>query len=140
MSQAPAYKIKSLIHLFDILPENERIITDVLRQIILEHLPATCKEKISYNVPFFYGNKGICIIWPSAIPRGGIKKGVLLGFWYGNKLKDIDCYLMHGTNKQIFYKIYYSAEDINQRAIVKLLKEAVAVDNGFAKRAKKKMK
>jgi hypothetical protein len=127
-------KIRSLVQLFDLLPENERIITDVLRQIVIETLPGTCKEKISYNVPFFYGNKGICIIWPSTIPRGGIKEGVLFGFWYGNKLNDIDEYLTHGTNKQIFYKIYKEPGEINQKAIVKLLKEAVRVDNGFAKR------
>ena len=128
MNSNPKIKITSLLNLYEALPENEKIITDVLRQIITEHLPANCKEKISFNVPFFYGNKGICIIWPSAIPRGGIKKGVLLGFWYGNKLNDIDNYLMHGTNKQIFYKIYYSSEDIDETAIVKLLKEAVRVD------------
>ena len=128
MNSKPAIKIKSLVSLYEALPENERIITDVLRQIITEHLPATCKEKISFNVPFFYGKKGICIIWPSTIPRGGIKKGVLLGFWYGNKLNDIDNYLIHGTNKQIFYKIYCSSEDIDETAIVKLLKEAVRVD------------
>lgn len=117
------------MQLFDLLPENERIITDVLRQIVIETLPDTCKEKISYNVPFFYGNKGICIIWPATIPRGGIKDGVLFGFWYGNKLNDVDQYLTHGTNKQIFYKIYKQPEEINQKAIVKLLKEAVRVDS-----------
>ena len=121
-------KIKSLIHLYEILPENERIIVDVLRQIIIHYLPSTCKEKISYNVPFFYGKKSICIVWPSTIPRGGIKKGVLLGFWYGNKLKDVDNYLTHGSNKQIFYKIFYDADDINEKAIAKLLKEAVRLD------------
>lgn len=125
-------KIKSLIELFDILPENERIIVDVLRQIIIESLPAYCKEKISYNVPFFYGKKGICIVWPSTVPRGGIKKGVLLGFWYGNKLKDVDGYLTHGTNKQIFYKIYHTPEEINEKAIKKLLKEAVEFDTPSA--------
>ena len=115
--------------MFEMLPEEERIIVDVLRQIILENLPAGCKEKISYNVPFFYGRKGICIVWPLSIPRGGIKQGVLLGFWYGNKLNDIDNYLTHGTNKQIFYKIYRSAEEINEKAIVKLLQEAVKLDS-----------
>jgi len=59
---------------------HERIMVDVLRQVITAKLPAYCREKISYNVPFFFGHKGICIIWPAAIPRGGIKKGVLLGF------------------------------------------------------------
>jgi len=122
-------RISSIIQLYEILPEHERLIVDVLRQIIRENLPTTAKEKISYNVPFFYGKKGICIIWPTAIPRGGIKQGVLLGFWHGNKLKDVDHYLTHGTNKQVFYKIYQSVEEINEKAIVKLLKEAVSVDN-----------
>lgn len=121
-------KVNSLVQLYDLLPENERIITDVLRQLIKDNLPDYCKEKISYNVPFFYGNKGICIIWPATVPRGGIQMGVLLGFWYGCKLKDEENYLTHGTNKQIFYKIFYSAEEINGKAIIKLLKEAVTLD------------
>ena len=137
MESKPPIKIRSVLQLYEMLPENERIITDVLRQIISENLPPNCKEKISYNVPFFYGNKGICIIWPATIPRGGIKKGVLLGFWYGNKLIDKDNYLIHGTNKQIFYKIFYNVEEINVKAILKLLKEAVKLDNQFAKNTKK---
>jgi hypothetical protein len=127
-------RIKSLVQLFDLLPEEERIIVDVLRQIILENLPAYCREKISYNVPFFYGNKGISIIWPSTVPRGGIQKGVLLGFWYGNRIDDVDGYLSHGTNKQIFYRIYHAAEEINEAPIVKLLQEAVRIDETFARR------
>jgi hypothetical protein len=131
MSQPVRIKIRSLLQLFEMLTEEERVITDVLRQIITENLPPYCKEKISYNVPFFYGRKGICIIWPASIPRGGIKEGVLLGFWYGNKLPDADRYLTHGTNKQIFYKIFFSADEIDEQAIIKLLKEAVEVD-GFS--------
>ena len=107
------------------------MITDILRQIIIANLPAYCKEKISYNVPFFHGNRGICIVWPATVPRGGIKEGVLLGFWYGNKLNDVDHYLNHGTNKQIYYKVFKSVKEINQKAIVKLLKEAVRVDQLF---------
>ena len=128
MKNTSPVKIKSLPDLFELLPENERIIVDVLRQIVLENLPASCKEKMAYNVPFFYGKKGICIIWPAAIPRGGVKEGVLLGFWQGNKLKDRDNYLIHGTNKKVFYKIFKSPEEIDENAIVKLLKEAIALD------------
>ncbi|MBK9959336.1 MAG: DUF1801 domain-containing protein [Chitinophagaceae bacterium] len=124
-------KIKNIVELFTILPEEERIITDVLRQIILETLPGYCKEKISFNVPFFYGNKGICIVWPATVPRGGIKLGVLLGLWYGNKLADKDNFLTHGSNKQIFYKIYYKADEIDERPIKKLLKEAIKLDQSF---------
>ncbi|HEY6977738.1 MAG TPA: DUF1801 domain-containing protein [Chitinophagaceae bacterium] len=129
MKSYTSTKIRSLLQLYEILQDDERIIVDILRQIIIENIPATFKEKISFSVPFFYAKKGVCIIWPSTIPRGGIKKGVLLGFWYGNKLKDADNYLTQGTNKQIFYKIYYSADEINERAIVKLLKEAVKLDS-----------
>ena len=124
----PPIKIRSLVQLFDLLPENERIITDVLRQIILDNLPSYCKEKISFNVPYFYGHKGICIVWPATIPRGGIKTGVLLGYWYGNRLIDADQYLTHGTNKQIFYKIFQSPEEIDEQPIVQLLKEAIEID------------
>ena len=123
-----AEKIKSLVQLYELLPENEKIIVDVLRHIVIDTLPKYCKEKISFNVPYFYGKKGICIIWPSTIPRGGIKEGVLFGFWYGNRLDDVDKYLIQGTNKQIFYKIYKTPKEINQRKIVRLLKEAVRVD------------
>lgn len=124
-------RIKSYAELFDLLPENERIIVDVLRQIIKDNLPERCKEKISYNVPYFYGYKGICILWPATIPRGGIKSGVLLGFWYGCRLMDVDQYLTHGTNKQIFYKIYQSVDEIDESAVVKLIREAVALDELF---------
>lgn len=75
-------KIQSLVQLYEILPENERITTDILRQIIL----------------------------------------------YGNKLNDVDNYLNHGTNKQIFYKIFKTYDEIDEMAIVKLLKEAVRID------------
>ena len=129
----PSVKIKSLSHLYEVLPAGERTTVDVLRQIIIAHTPPTCKEKISYNVPYFYGNKGICIVYPAFIPRGGIKKGVLLGFWYGNRLKDADNYLTRGTNKQIFYKIFEAVEEINEKAIVKLLKEAVRLDEMWVK-------
>ena len=121
-------RIKSLVQLYDLLPEDEKIIVDVLRHIVIDTLPSYCKEKISFNVPYFYGKKGICIIWPSTIPRGGIRKGVLFGFWYGNKLDDVNNYLVQGTNKQIFYKIYHTPEEINVREIVRLLKEAVKLD------------
>ena len=125
-----------ILQLIENLPENERIITDVLRQIILEKLPPHCKEKISFGVPYFYGNKGICIVWPSTVPRGGIKEGVLLGFWYGNRLKDRDRYLTHGTNKQIFYKIYKEPEEIDDRKIIRLLDEAIVLDLSFSKSKK----
>jgi len=56
---------------------------------------------------------------------------VLFGLWQGYNLKDTDNYLTKGTNKKIFYKIYQSVEEIDEAAIVKLLKEAVELDQSF---------
>lgn len=127
-------KFQSFVEFWDFLPENERIIVDVLRQIILENLPATCKEKLAYNVPYYYGNKRICLIWPGSVPWGGIRNGVLLGFCQGYKLTDPEGYLTHGTNKQVYYKIYHSVEEIDELAIVSLLREAVDFDTEFRSR------
>lgn len=127
---------KNILQVIELLPQEQRIIVDVLRQIIWENLPAYCKEKISYGVPFFYGNKSICIVWPAAIPRGGIKDGVLLGFWYGNRLADKEQFLTHGTNKQVFYKIYKSADEIEESAIKNILHEAIELDLSFTKKKK----
>ena len=115
----------------EVLPREEWLILDVLRGILQERLPAYCKEKISFNVPFFYGKKGICIIWPASIPRGGIKEGVLLGFWQGNQLKDPDHYLSKGSNKKVYYRIFKGVEEIDLDAIDKLLEEAIALDRQF---------
>jgi hypothetical protein len=124
-------QFNSILEFSECLPENERIIVDVLRQIILEKLPASCKEKLTNNVPYYFGKRRICMIWPATVPGGGIKKGVLLGFSRGNMLKDPGGYLLHGSNKRIFYKIFYSAGEIDEKQIEALLNEAVTVDNCY---------
>ncbi len=131
MSFQNGIKFRSLVEFWEYLPENERIITDVLRQIVLENLPSYCKEKLTYNVPFYYGNRRICLIWPASVPWGGIKSGVLLGFLQGYRLKDKDQYLNHGTNKQVYYRIFHSPDEIDPDAIISLLKEAVEWDSKY---------
>jgi Domain of unknown function (DU1801) len=131
MSFQNGIKFKSLVEFWEYLPEDQRIITDVLRQIVLENLPANCIEKLTYNVPFYYGKRRICLIWPAAVPWGGFNSGVMLGFCQGNKLKDADHYLEQGTNKQIYYRIFRSTDEIETDAIVSILKEAVETDSQF---------
>lgn len=122
---------RSWVELWEWLPEDQRIITDVLRQIVSASLPSYCTEKLTNNVPYFFGKRRICLIWPGAVPGGGIKKGVLFGFSYGNRLPDKDHYLDHGTNKRIFYKIYHNPDEIDADAVIRLLKEAVEIDKNF---------
>ena len=124
-------KFRSMGEFWDHLPADEREIVDVLRQIVLENLPRYSIEKFAYNVPCYYGKRRICLIWPASVPRGGLKTGVLLGFFQGYRLEDADNYLTHGTNKVIFYKIYRSVDQVDERAIVKLLHEAARLDAGL---------
>lgn len=124
-------KFQSFVEFWDYLPENERLIVDVLRQIILENLPATCREKLSYNVPYFYGKRRICLIWPGSVPWGGVRSGVLLGFCQGFRLSDPNNFLTHGTNKQVYYRIFHSVDEIDEQAIREVLAEAVALDSTF---------
>jgi len=80
---------------------------------------------------FNYGKRRICLIWPASIPWGGIKSGVLFGFLQGYRLEDKDQYLNHGTNKQVYYRIFHSPDEIDPDAIISLLKEAVEWDSKY---------
>ena len=81
-------KFRSLDDFYDFLPEPELKITLELRKIILGTIPEM-KEKLSYNIPFFYLRKNVCYIWPASIPWGNVKlNGVQLGFCFGSSLKD----------------------------------------------------
>ena len=71
------------------------------------------------------------MIWPGSIPWGGIRSGVLLGFAQGNKLPDREEYLFHGTNKQVYYKIFHPVDEIDEQKIASLLIEALEVDKNF---------
>jgi hypothetical protein len=122
-------KFQTLLEFWEYLPDNERIIVDVLRQIVLSTLPDNCRERLSYNVPYYYGRKRICLIWPASVIGGGIKKGVLLGFCQGYRLKDAEGYLLHGTNKRVFYKIFNSVDEIEEGPIISLIKEAIEIDH-----------
>lgn len=130
-------KFQSFVEFWEHLPQHEKELVDVLRQIILNTLPENCYEKLAYNVPFYYGNKRICLIWPACVPRGGFKSGVLLGFNQGYRLQDPAHYLEHGTNKQVYYRIFQSVDAIDEQAIVTLIKEAVALDQRQKKKSKR---
>lgn len=130
-------QIKKFQHINDFyhfLPPHELLMVDILRNIFIENLAAYTKEKFAFNVPFFYGNKGISIIWPASIPRGGFDKGVLMGFWQGNKLLDKENYLFKGINKKVYYRIFQQAEEIDIKAIINLIQEANLLDASFNKK------
>lgn len=114
--------------LYDGLPENERLIAAILRELILENLPG-CREKKSYGAPFYFGKKAICYVWPASITWGGKKQGegVTLGFHQARQL-DHGGYLNFGTRKSIGSHVYTEPEDIDVEKLEGLLREAWRVD------------
>lgn len=127
-------KFDSVNDFFDFIPGNERAIAEVLREIIFECIPAV-EEKLSYNVPYYYGNRRICFIWPSSIPWGNVEKdGVLFGLCYGNLLTDDLNYLEKGQRKQVFAKTFLDVSDINEDLVRNYLFQAVDLDEGFGRK------
>jgi hypothetical protein len=108
------------------LPSSELLITERLRSIIQECIP-DAKEKLAYNVPFYYRYARICFIWPSSVPWGNIKDGVLIGFCKGYLLSDVS-YLETGTRKEVYTKTFYSPKEIDVNQLKQLLYEAVVID------------
>ncbi|WP_273444550.1 DUF1801 domain-containing protein [Neolewinella agarilytica] len=112
--------------LYDNLPEEERIISTILRELIRETIP-DCREKISWGAPFYYGRKSICFVWPASIPWGRLTSGVALGFTRGREL-DHEGFLQFGDRKIIGRHIFISPEEIDVEQIVRLLQSASALD------------
>ncbi len=116
--------------LYDSLPENERLIAGILRELILESLPG-CREKKSYGAPFYFGKKAVCYVWPASITWGGKQqgRGVTLGFNQARKL-DHGGYLEFGNRKSIGSHVFLTPEEIDVEILQKLLREAWALDQG----------
>lgn len=118
----------SVDEFYSYLPVNEAEIVNKLRDIVMECLP-DCTVKLSYNVPYFFGNKAICFIWPPAVQWGnGKQKGVRLGFTSAWLLNDEYGYLERGGRKQIFWKEITNPGEIDEEIITGLLIQAWMID------------
>ena len=109
------------------LPEDELKIVEVLRSLVFECIPDV-KEKLAYNVPFYYRHSRICFIWPGSVPWGKTtRKGVEFGFCKGHLLSD-PSYLVAGDKKEVYTRTFYSTGEIDSQILRQLLYEAVIVD------------
>lgn len=97
-----------------------------LREIVFACLP-NAKEKLSYGVPYYFLHSRVCFIWPASVPRGGIDKGVLIGFCKGHLLSDAG-YLEAGKRKQVLTRIFYTTKEIDRETLSRLLYEAAWID------------
>ncbi len=128
MSKMQNVNFKNVDEFLDYLPDKERVIVDYLREIVFECIPE-CKEKLSYNVPYFSKHTRICFIWPASVPWGNVKmNGVQFGFCRGNLLHDGIDYLEKGNRKQVYSKTFFNIEGIDVDLLKAYLFEAVELD------------
>ncbi len=127
--------MKTFQDFYEKVGDQESIMVDLLREIILETEP-NFREKISYGVPYYFLNSRVCFIWPAAV-KWGPKKGVLLGFCKGAHLDDFDDLLNTEGRKEIGTITYLKPDEIQADKIKELIFQALLVDKEIESKHKK---
>lgn len=127
--KAPVFR--STDELIEYIPDNEKNIFLFLQKLVLSNLPHAT-EKLSYNVPFYYGKKRICFLWPGSVPWGKHPfQGVQMGFCYGSLIQILPPYFDLGTRKQVSLKTFTTLHEIDSGQIRSYLWEASEIDRNF---------
>jgi len=134
MGNPQGMQFKSIDELLDHLPEKELEIVLFLRKIILESI-FDCKEKLAYNVPFYYRHSRICYIWPASVPWGKVEKGVAIGFCKGHSLSDETFKSENFISKLTFNSI----QEIDVPLLKQLIYDAVLLDEQLVKAKRRKI-
>jgi hypothetical protein len=132
---------RNLNDFLDFLPEDEREIAEVLRQIVFDCIPMA-KEKLSYNVPYYKVHKNICFIWPASVFWGNSKsyEGVRFGFTKGYLLQDENGFLDKGTRKQVYWKDFTTCDSINIPLLKSFIFDALRLDEQVHQENKHKVR
>jgi hypothetical protein len=134
MGNPQEIQFKSIDECLDSLPQDELEIVLFLRGIILECMP-DWKEKLAYNVPFYYRHSRICYIWPASIPWGKVEKGVAIGFCKGDLLSDRS----FATSKFISKLTFTCTKEIDVAFLKQQIYEAILIDNEIVKARRRKI-
>lgn len=127
------------------LPQEERVITKRLRELIVETEPRLI-EKYNYWVPYYVRHKMVCFIWPVSAPNAPKAKNqtrddtiVSLGFCYGNKLSNEQGLLLAEGRKQVYIIRLKSVKQLDklENQIREIIMEAVMLDEASKKKSKK---
>lgn len=134
MGNPQGIQFKSIDEFLDYLPEKELEIVEFLRKIILESI-FDCKEKLAYNVPFYYRHSRICYIWPASVPWGKVEKGVAIGFCKGELLSDETFKSENFMSKLTFNSI----QEIDVPLLKQQIYDAVLVDEQLVQAKRRKI-
>ena len=122
--------MKTLEEFYEYITPAERSMVDLLRDIILSTSPKF-REKISYQVPYFFIHSRVCYIWPASV-KPGPKAGVVLGFCKGQMIVDDEGILEKEGRKEIATITFFSIKDIKSRKIKEFLHQAILIDEEFS--------
>ena len=126
MNRFQNVSFKTVGEFLNYLPPDELKLVEQLRSIVFHCVP-DARERLAYNVPFYYRHSRICFIWPGSVPWAGIKEGVRFGFCQGHRLSD-GSYLESGQRKAVYTKTFHRLKDIDREVLRSLLFEAVLLD------------
>ncbi|MBK9416636.1 MAG: DUF1801 domain-containing protein [Flavobacteriales bacterium] len=115
--------------MLDFLPDDERDLTEQLRELIISEAP-DLKERLSFNVPFYKGRRDVCFIWPASVLWGRTKtyEGVRFGLSYGSLVPGCEPYLQRGDRKQVCWRDLHRLTSTDERMIRTVLRAGFAVD------------
>ena len=115
------------------LSDHERLIVNRLHEIITQSAPEL-ECRFSYKVPYYFGRRRVCFVWPSSSGASGFNNGVILGFCEGNSLEDEGGVLQMGMRKQVGIIPYEHVSEVDASIVIPLLRQALLVDAMFKKR------
>lgn len=127
MNKAQPIRFNNIDEFLDHLPEEELKIVTLLRRIIFDCIPDV-KEKLSYNVPYYYVFSRICFIWPASVPWGNLTEGVAIGFCRGSEFLDELNYLERDGRKQVYRRIFRRTNEIDVGILKSYIFEAIMLD------------
>ncbi|HEY4617037.1 MAG TPA: DUF1801 domain-containing protein [Flavobacterium sp.] len=134
MGNTQGIQFKTVDEFLDGLPDHELEIVLFLRKIILECMPE-CKEKLAYNVPFYYRHSRICFLWPATVPWGKVAKGVAIGFCKGDSFLDET----FETTKFASKLTFSSVDEIDIPLLKRQIYEAILIDEKIVKARRRKI-
>ena len=134
MGNTQGIEFKKVDEFLDNIPEDELEIVLFLRKIILECMP-DCKEKLAYNVPFYYRHSRICYIWPATVLWEKIPKGVAIGFCKGDSFLDETFTIEKFASKLTFN----SVKEIDVPFVKQQINEAILIDEKIVKARRRKI-
>jgi uncharacterized protein YdhG (YjbR/CyaY superfamily) len=132
---------KSIDEFLAFLPEEELVIVERLRKLVFYCLPEA-REKLSFNVPYYYHHRNFCFIWPASVTWGKQKtyEGVRFGFAYGNQLTDEIGYLDKGGQQaDLLERLYRSVKEIDIELLQAYIYEAIIIDEEHFRKKKSKI-